>query len=704
MQAPSPARRPPWPPWCAALVLAAVVVLVWLPAARLPFISLDDPDYVSDNPHVAAGLTWPGVEWAFTTVHASNWHPLTWLSHLLDATLFGPGPLGPHSVNLALHAANAALLLLLLQRLTGAFWRSALVAALFALHPLRVESVAWVSERKDVLCAFFFLLTLHSYFNYTTATRHRVVWYATALALFALGLLSKPMLVTLPCVLLLLDVWPLERVPRGFKSLVVEKIPFFLLSAASCFATYHAQQLGGAVRTLEGLPLGARLANAIFSVARYVGLSFHPDDLAIYYPHSGNTPAFFVLLVAALLAAGAVQSFRRVRSEPHAFVGFFWFLGMLVPVIGLVQVGSQSMADRYTYLPSIGFFIALVWGLAARVENIRWQKSAAIVVVLAALTVSAVLTRAQLGRWRDSETLFRHTLAVTRNNFVAHYNLGSTLLTLGRADEAIEQFEKTLALHPRYAEAHVDLGNALLQKARPLDAVARYQQALALAPNLANAHYNLGTTLLQLGRLDEALPALERAAALQPQAPKIPLNLGILHLQKNDLPRAIENFERATVLQPDLADAHSNLGFALAQSGQPDRANAHLQTALKISPRHANAHFHLGNLLLQQGRPAEAAGHLEQTLAALPGDLDTLHALAAARFQQGDLPAAIVHLETALKLQPANARLHANLALALQQAGRHAEAAEAARRAVDLANAAGDVTLAEALRQQFSPK
>lgn len=695
--------RPPWQVWAVALALAIAVTTVLFPVAQLPFISLDDADYVSDNPQVKAGLTWAGIRWAFTTTHACNWHPLTWLSHMADTTLFGPGPLGPHSTNLALHVANAVLLLLLLQRLTGSLWRSACVAALFALHPLRVESVAWVSERKDVLSAFFFLLTLYSYTHYVQRLQHRAVWYAGTLALFALGLLSKPMLVTLPCVLLLLDVWPLGRT-TFFKPLLREKLPFFALSAAACFATYYAQHQGGAIRTFMSLPFFQRLENACVAYVQYLGQTFRPVDLAIYYPLPAHWPVTTLFFALALLIALTAGALRQASGKPFIAFGWFWFIGMLVPVIGLVQVGNQSMADRYTYLPSIGLFILLVWGTAELVSNYKIRRVCLSLGLSLAVVALGFFTRIQLSHWHDSETLFRHTLAVTHNNFVAHYNLGSALLHLGRANEAIEQFEKALAIHPRYAEAHVDFGNALLLQQRPHDAIFHYQEAIKLQPPLGNAHYNLGTTLLQLGRLDEAIESLTHAAALQPQSAMPALNLGNAFLQKNDLQNATTYYQKAIALQPDLADAHSNLGLVLMQTDRAADARTCLESALKLNPHHANAHFHLGNLLLQQNRPAEAASHFEQTLAALPNDTDALNALGVAHLQEGNFAAAIAHFEIALRNQPTNPRMQANLALALRQGGREVEAAEIARRALDLAIAAGDTTLADALRQQFPTK
>ena len=659
--------------WLILFVLVASTWAIYAPVAQFGFVALDDADYVADNPRVLSGLTSENAKWAFTTVHACNWHPLTWLSHQLDTTLFGAGPAAPHRTNLVLHTLNTGLLLLLLHRLTGSIGRSALVTTFFALHPLRIESVAWIAERKDVLSACFFLLTLYSYsrFAQSAETARRWSWYAGSLVLFALGLLSKPMLVTLPCVLLLLDFWPLRRArlaasgaqsTRSLAALLREKIPFLLLSAASCVITFVAQNQGGAVRSLESFTLVQRISNAFVAYAQYLGKTFWPLDLAVYYPHPGQWPVLLLVVATLVLAGLSFVSLRKAASHPFVPVGWFWFVGMLFPTIGLVQVGNQAMADRYTYLPSIGLFILLVWGADALTRRVSLLRTGMIAASALAITALVLLTRSHLPRWHDSETLFRHTLAVTKNNFAAHHSLGYTLLTRGDTDAAIGEFQQALLLRPRFPEALNNLGNAYLRKQDPQAAVAHYERALSFQPSLSQARYNLGTTLLQLGRLDEAITALTLAADAQPTSPWTQLNLGNAFLQKGDLAQAIVRYQNTVTLQPDLADAHDNLGVALHQAGRAADALRHFEQALSLAPRHANAHAHLGNLLFQLERIDEGIAHFQQAVAANPSDADNQQTLAFALLQQRRIRSALPHLETALQLQPENLRTLAGLA------------------------------------------
>lgn len=643
------------------LLLALVTLLVYFPLRGHGYVALDDGDYVKDNRMVQAGLTWAGIKWAFTTGHSGNWHPVTWLSHMLDAQLFGPGPAGPHVVNLLLHVANTLLLLGVLRRLTGALGRSALVAALFALHPLHVESVAWISERKDVLSAFFFLLTLWRYTNYAVAalarSRETARWYGAALAAFALGLMSKPMLVTLPCVLLLLDVWPLQRLSAASSRavlgrLLAEKLPFFALSAASCVVTLVMQKRGGAVGSLASYALDLRIENALVSYARYLGKIFWPADLAVIYPHPGHLPMLGVAIAALLVAGLAFTAAWWFRKFPFVAVGAFWFLGMLVPTIGLVQVGVQSMADRYTYLPSIGAFIVIAWGAGELFARWRRPKTAiALAVVL--VTACALQTRAQLAHWQSSEKLFRHTLAMTAENFAAHNSLGHAYLEEGRVNEAIVEFERTLEIDPRFAEAHNNLGTALLQLARVEQALAEFRKAVTLRPTFALARYNAGTVLLQTGRIDEAIAELEKAAALQPDDVPVQLNLGNAFLQKGRLDDAIARYRTALVHESKNADLHNNLGQALLQKGRIDEAFAHFQTAVKVDPSHANAHYLLGELALRRSQWDEAIVHFQKTLKTQPDDAEAHFQLATALREKGRSSEAAVHAEKATRLRAA---------------------------------------------------
>ena len=503
--------------------LAVLITAVYWPVLHAGFLTYDDDLYVTANPHVLGGLTIRDVMWAFTAYHAANWHPLTWLSHALDCECFGRNAGGHHAVSVLLHVANTVLLFWVLRRMTGATWWSAGVAALFGVHPLDVESVAWVAERKTVLSGLFWMLAMWGYVRYVERpTRGR---YAAVVGWYAMGLMAKPMVVTLPFVLLLLDYWPLGRTrwvpsvvgnnaPLRFGELVREKLPFFALAAVSCGVTIWAQHSAGAINSLERLPLGARMANAVVSYVWYMEKAVWPSGLAVFYPYRVWPPGAVIMAGAILVAVSGVV-IRRVRREPHLAVGWFWFLGALAPAIGLVQVGSQSMADRYTYLPLIGLFIMLCWSVPSRAME-RWHlKAITCVAAAAVLAVCAALSRVQVEYWRDSETLFRRALDVTRDNWVAHDGLGVVLEQTGRISEAIGHLEQALRIKPDFAEAHYNLGVALMASGRIPEAIEHYQQALRIKPDYAEAHYNLGVALGQAGRIPEAIGHLEQALRIR---------------------------------------------------------------------------------------------------------------------------------------------------------------------------------------------
>ena len=516
-----------------AFGLVAVTLTVYAQVMSHQFIILDDNRYIRENPIVNRGLTLTGIAWAFTTFDAGNWHPLTWLSHMLDSQIFGPNAGGHLLVNALIHASNTLLLFLFLRRVTGAKWRSAIVAALFALHPLHVESVAWAAERKDTLSTFFGLLSLVAYARYVERTS--VKRYALVAVALALGLMAKPMLVTWPFVLLLLDYWPLRRFQwqratgiqgfvRALVPLVREKLPLFCLVAASTVMTFMAQLHGGAIRTLADVPVSLRLSNAIVSYAKYLLRTVWPTDLTVYYPFPRmGVPVWQLACAIVLLAVITVLVLRQARERPYLLMGWFWFVGTLVPVIGLVQVGGAAMADRYHYVPSIGLFVAFVFGLSDIARAFRIDRVAMGMLTVAALSILACLTAEQTGRWRNSATLFQYTLSLTPDNRMIENNLGTILGDSGRYDEAAAHFAKALQIKPDFLEVISDadirgnLGMLLARQGRAAEAVEQLNEALRLNPNSAEAHNNLGVVLLRLGKAEESIPHFSAAIRLKPE-------------------------------------------------------------------------------------------------------------------------------------------------------------------------------------------
>jgi protein O-mannosyl-transferase len=513
-----------------ALALALLTIAAYRDAPFNNFIDLDDPDYASANPNVRDGLTPAGFVWALTTFHAANWHPLTWLSLQLDASLLGPGPVGYHLTNLLLHTANVVLLFLVLRRMTGALWRSALVAALFAVHPLHVESVAWVAERKDVLSTFFWVVTLAAYAHY--AARPSPGRYLLVMALFVLGLLAKPMLVTLPCVLLLLDYWPLRRLagrqqPAGYAQapasrLVLEKVPLLLASALACVLTLAAQAGAGAVSGMQQVSLPQRIGNALLAYEWYLGKTFWPVGLGLLYPYPTTVSLVEVLGAGAVLTAVTVLAVWQVRRRPYLLVGWLWFLGTLVPVLGIVQVGEQAHADRYAYVPHIGLFFAFVWGLADLCAGLRVPVAVRAGLAGVVLLALAVLTFEQVGYWQDGISLWEHTLTVTGPNPRAHDSLGTLYLYQDNFTEARRHAEEAIRLDPRNSRSHFNLGVIFEEKDADLDrAEEEFRTVLRLAPTLhavtydlnRYAHYHLAQVLEKQGRREEAQRHYQAARA-----------------------------------------------------------------------------------------------------------------------------------------------------------------------------------------------
>jgi len=523
------------------LILAAVAFAVFWNVQHHDFILYDDPPYVFLNPHVQSGLTGASILWAFTTMEMSNWHPITWLSLMLDYDLFRLNPAGYHWTNLLIHIANGILLFTVFRRMTQDIWKSALVAALFAVHPLHVESVAWISERKDVLSAFFWLLTMGAYVRY--ADRPVTGNYLLLLAAFVLGLMAKPMLVTLPFVLLLLDVWPLRRLSFQSKRInqtlpdnmaagkitwpyaLWEKIPLFFLALLSSVITYLAQMSWNAVGSLEAFPLDVRLANALISYVHYIAKMLWPANLAFFYPYVVWWPPWIVGGAAFLLAGVTILILKERETRPYLTVGWLWYLGTLVPVIGVVQVGSQSMADRYTYIPLIGLFIMIAWGVPGLFGNWRFRKTFLPVLSVGALTVLALSSWQQVQYWRNSVTLFEHALSVTSKNYLAHHNLGVALFLEGRTDDAVRHYNAALKIKPDYADAHYNIGMALTAQGKYEEAIHRYREALRIKPDNADAHNNIGVAMAAQGRYDEAIRCYSDALRIRSGHEKARANL-----------------------------------------------------------------------------------------------------------------------------------------------------------------------------------
>ncbi|MGO8757286.1 MAG: tetratricopeptide repeat protein [Terracidiphilus sp.] len=606
------------------LALLLATFAVYAQVRHFDFVNYDDPDYTTGNPHVRQGLTAQGMAWALTSRDAANWFPVTWVSHMLDAQFFGLKSGWHHLHNVLLHALAAILLCIFLQRATGTRWRGALVAFLFALHPLHVESVAWVAERKDVLSAGFWFLTLWAYVRYAK----RPGWgrYLAVVLSLCLGLMAKPMVVTLPFVLLLLDYWPLARLRKQWRKAIWEKLPLLALSGAAAAITYLVQEHAGAVKAL---PLETRLANATLSYAIYILKTFWPSRLAVFYPYPRGF-AFFPLLAAGLLlaavTAGAIVLRRRA---PYLLTGWGWFVVTLVPVIGLVQAGGQARADRYMYIPMVGLLIMLVWG-AAEVLEMGRAKVLAVPLAAAACLACAALTWVQVGYWRNSETLFRYALEVTEDNSVANHNLGNYLMASpGRLSEAVSYLETAVRIDPDSVPAHTDLGSALAKAGRLPEAIAQFQEAILLAPDAPIPHNNLGSALIEAGRVPEAIAEFQTALRLDPDYDEARHNLaaaqaggsaethrsrGIALLKAGNSSGAIAELEAALRIDPNDADAQNDLGVALSSfpERQPESI-AHFEAAVRLRPDFADAQFNLGVALSGiPGRLPDALRHLEE--------------------------------------------------------------------------------------------
>lgn len=591
-------------PLYTGLLLALLTLVAFLPVLDNDFVRFDDPLYVTGNPRVQAGITGAGLLWALVANVASNWHPLTLFSHMLDCQLYGMNPRGHHLTSLLLHVANVVLLFEVLRRMTGSVARSALAAALFGLHPTHVESVAWVAERKDVLSGLFWILTMGAWHRYVREPSRRR--YATVAVLLALGLLSKPMVVTLPCVLLLLDVWPLGRVSSwsDVPRLIREKLPLFGLVAASCVATFVAQS--GALASTEVFSLYRRVANALLSYVIYLGKTLVPRNLSVFYPMPTEFPLWKVAGAGLLLAALTTLAVLAFRRAPYVTVGWLWYLGTLVPVIGLVQVGGQAYADRYTYLPSIGLFLIVAWALPAR--------RAVAGVAVAVMLVLAVGTRLQIRHWVDSETLFQHAIAVTERNYLAHLNLAQILAEKGDRIESMKHFRAALEIRPGMWQNHASLGNTLRRWGRPAESLPYLRNAVKLRPRDGKMHHSLAMALEELGRTDEAVAELRKAVELSPRLTDAQFGLGLLLQKRGDEAGALRHYQAALEINPGRVELYAPVGSLLARHGRLEEAAGVFAEGVRRQPDSAAAHYNLAVTLQSLGRTDEARQHLGRAM------------------------------------------------------------------------------------------
>jgi tetratricopeptide (TPR) repeat protein len=728
MQMPPDKRRAIW----ICLALAAVTFAVYAQGLRCQFLTFDDQAYVTENHHVLPGLTFAGVKWAFHSVVAGNWHPLTMLSLMLDCQIYGLRPWGFHLTSILIHVVNTVVLFLMLGRLTGSTWRSASVALLFAVHPVHVESVEWIAERKDVLCGFFFLLAIMAYAKaQSSISRFRYGW---VIVLYLLALMSKPMAVTFPCVLLLLDFWPLRRA-RGLDwpawlRLVLEKWPMFLLSALWCGITMWAQGKSEAVASEVALPLSERATNAMVAYFDYLRVLFFPWHLSIYYPYQHHQPLILGAAAALALVLLTCLAIARANRWPWVVVGWLWFIGMLIPVIGLVQVGGQGWADRYLYLPCIGFLVLVVWAGA----EIATRLPALKLLVPAAALAFAAVTTLEIPYWKDTSTLFGRALEVTRDNYLAMTLVGSMKADKGQLDDAITLYRSALAIKPIYPEGHFFLGRALERKGQTNDALAEYNQALKLRPEFDAANIMVGLELTKEKKFDQAIAHFQAALKDNPENAAAESDWGMALMKQGRWKESVEHYEQALRFDPNLAEARNNLAIGYLQEGRLADGVTQLRAALNLDPSDTETKYNLGQALNQEQQWSEAAELLKPLAQTEPSNFnvqfqyglslehlgqtrDAMSHYAAALLKNPDFPDALQHLawiaatdarpelrngtqavelasracEATQQKRPA---ILLTLAAAYAEAGRYREAVSTVERVEELAKAQGQKELA----------
>jgi Flp pilus assembly protein TadD len=642
---------------CLALAFAAAAVF-WQVYAY-DFVNFDDPTYVYENPHIQSGITLKSIKWAFTTDRTGYWHPLTWLSFMIDYQLFKFWPGGYHLVNVLFHIIDTLLLFYVLMRMTGAVWPSAFVAAAFALHPLHVESVAWISERKDVLGVFFWLLTMWAYIHYIK--RPKAANYLLIVVFLALGLMAKPMLVTLPFALLLLDYWPLERFsPKDGKTglkrspfyLLIEKVPLFAIVLASCIATFIAQKVTGAMPATQENGFPFRLANAFISYAKYIEKMIWPAKLAFFYPHPGmNVSVLYAVISAILLLVVTIFILRFAGKHKYLFTGWFWYLGTLIPVIGIVQVGVQAYADRYSYITLTGLFIIISWGAWELFAKFRYKKIVLAHLALLAIAAMSICTWFQIRYWRNSLTLYRHALDVTADNYIAHGYMTQPLLDQGRIEEAIWHNSQALRIKPDYLDALNGMGVALHAAGRVDEAIVYYKKAIEIDPHTPEANANLGVALASKGKFTEAARHYEIAMETM-DTPSVHRNYAQALFNLGRFEQAITEYRKALLTMPNDPNILNELGYVLAHSGKFDEAIARYNEALQISPDNIKIHLNLGTALTGSGKLNEAVKEYEKILSLRPQNAVAHNDFGVVLYRLGKLDDAIVQFRQAIQIDP----------------------------------------------------
>jgi len=679
---------------CAALLV--ITFAIYWQVGSHPFLNLDDPAYVTENLHVSSGISGTNIAWAFSSVEAANWHPITWLSHMADVQIYGLNPRGHHITNVIIHSISTLLLLLLLVRFTGSLWKSAFVAALFALHPLHVESVAWISERKDVLSAFFGFLALLFYSEYAKKTgagsyssfslqpsafslQPSSVLYLLTLVSFVLGLMSKPMLVTLPLVMLLFDFWPLDRY-RGEElgqgvsqltaralALIKEKIPFFVCSLISGIITIYAQHKGGAVASFKINSFSARIENANVAYLKYIGKTLWPQDLAILYPMPLSFPFWQVICSLSFLLLVSILVVRIRGRFPYLPVGWFWFIITLLPVIGIIQVGSQSMADRYSYIPVTGLFIMAAWGVPDLMKGMQYREKILALLATVVIVASIVLTWRQLSYWQSNISLYRHSHQVAPGSFLVHNNLGLNFAKEGNLEAAINEYREAIRLNPGDPDSHGNLGLVLAERGELDAAVRECQVALQLSPNNTKWHYNLGFALDKRGNLEAAIYEYREAIRINPSNSKAHNNLGVALVSKGELDAAILEYQAALQIAPNDTKTRYNLGRAYVKKDNLDAAIREFQITLRIDPNYKEAHNDLGIALVSKGDLEVAIREFQNVLRLSPDDIDALCNLGVVHAKKGDLDAAIREFREVLRISPNDSFALKNLERALAE-------------------------------------